>query len=721
VTADTFGSGSGGNVELSTVDVALQDGGVIQVDNYGPGDGGKLTVNATGALSMAGESPGDLPYIGGIKAGLYAGSFGDGQGGTIDVSAPAVVIGESGKIELNASFGTSPADAGTLNLQAGTLDMTDGGTIQTDTFSSGNAGTVNIDVDSAQLSGGSNIAATTRGTGSGGTVTVNATDDISISGSNDVGPSGIFTNSFDAGNGGSVSITAGQLTVADGAAIQSAVSGDAATPDTTAGSIAIDVTDLNLSGQGQVSTQSENAASAGSIAITASQQVSISSPDAQVQSGIFSTTTGSGDGGAITLATNALDMDGGAVNVSSNSAGDAGTVSMQLGSLTLRGGAQISTSVAGAGNGGDLTIDTGSRADIRGQSGSSFSSGLYSTTGDAGDGGNISLAADHLEISDQGIITAESIGAGDAGSVTLIVDTLDISSGGQVSTSAFSAGQGGELAVQSGGVIRLNGDGSGLYSSTDGDGAGGNIRAEAKRLELGDKAVITAESSAGGNAGDISLSLDKRLDLRKAAIRTRAESADGGNIRVTATDMVYLVDSEITTSVGTGFGDGGNITIDPEFVILNNSRIVANAFGGDGGNILIVTDNFIASPDSVVDASSEFGLDGTVIIKSPEADLTSALTELPEAFLNVAALLREPCSARRSINRSSFIVRGRSAIPPGPMSPLPVMNNGFNDASARSGISRTGSGRQPPTGAGVTLKGLSGAPFLAASLIECGR
>jgi large exoprotein involved in heme utilization and adhesion len=209
--------------------------------------------------------------------------------------------------------------------------------------------------------------------------------------------------------------------------------------------------------------------------------------------------------------------------------------------------------------------------------------------------------------------------------------------------------------------------------------------------------------------------------MHNAAIRTRAVSADGGNIEIAATDMVYLLDSEITTSVGTGFGDGGNITIDPEFVILNNSRIVANAFGGDGGNILIVTDNFIASSDSIVDASSQFGLDGTVIIKSPEADLTSGLTELPESFLNVAALLREPCSARRSVNQSSFIVRGRSAIPPGPMSPLPLTAIGPDELAAGTGHATSVPRQQAGGGPAVNLAGLSGAPLLAASLIECGR
>jgi hypothetical protein len=109
-----------------------------------------------------------------------------------------------------------------------------------------------------------------------------------------------------------------------------------------------------------------------------------------------------------------------------------------------------------------------------------------------------------------------------------------------------------------------------------------------------------------------------------------------------------------------------------------------------------------------------------VLIKSPEAELSSGLTELPESFLNVAALLREPCSARRSVNQSSFIVRGRSAIPPGPMSFLPVMGIDLNGTVTGSGNTLPTPARQLQSGTGITLAGLSGAPFLPISLIECG-
>jgi hypothetical protein len=44
-------------------------------------------------------------------------------------------------------------------------------------------------------------------------------------------------------------------------------------------------------------------------------------------------------------------------------------------------------------------------------------------------------------------------------------------------------------------------------------------------------------------------------------------------------------------------------------------------------------------PDSLIDASSEFGVSGTVEIDSPDTDITGGITTLPESFFDVAAQL----------------------------------------------------------------------------------
>ena len=67
--------------------------------------------------------------------------------------------------------------------------------------------------------------------------------------------------------------------------------------------------------------------------------------------------------------------------------------------------------------------------------------------------------------------------------------------------------------------------------------------------------------------------------------------------------MIRLRDSQISASVsGEAQTAGGNITIDPQFVILQNSQLIARANAGSGGTINITAGVFLADPASIVDA-----------------------------------------------------------------------------------------------------------------------
>ena len=122
-----------------------------------------------------------------------------------------------------------------------------------------------------------------------------------------------------------------------------------------------------------------------------------------------------------------------------------------------------------------------------------------------------------------------------------------------------------------------------------------------------------------------------------AAISTEAatSTASGGNITLHVRDFLYLVSSEITTSVKGETGNGGNIAIDPQLMILDHSSIIAQAIEGHGGNITITAGLFIPSSDSVVSATSQLGISGTVEINGPRVDVNGALVVL-------STELREP-------------------------------------------------------------------------------
>jgi hypothetical protein len=122
----------------------------------------------------------------------------------------------------------------------------------------------------------------------------------------------------------------------------------------------------------------------------------------------------------------------------------------------------------------------------------------------------------------------------------------------------------------------------------------------------------------------------------------------------------------------------GNIRIDPTVLIIDGSRIQANAPVGFGGRVTIVADNILV-PGGDFEALlargeiSATGGDptraGTIAVNAPEVDLSAGLVVVEGAFIDTAPL-RERCGARRDIGASSFTGVGRGGLPPSPDGPL---------------------------------------------------
>jgi large exoprotein involved in heme utilization and adhesion len=202
---------------------------------------------------------------------------------------------------------------------------------------------------------------------------------------------------------------------------------------------------------------------------------------------------------------------------------------------------------------------------------------------------------------------------------------------------------------------------------------GGDILIDAQSVELSNGSLISANSNAPfteigeGNAGNITINSASNFVMQNSSVTTEASHTSGGEITIDAPGMVRLINSKITTSVAGIEGDtaGGNITIDPQFVILQNSQIIAQAFAGSGGAITITaTSAFIRDPASIVDASSALGINGPVFINSPLQNIGGRLTPLSQKFSSAAALLAQRCAARAADGKfSTFVVAGREGLP----------------------------------------------------------
>ena len=246
--------------------------------------------------------------------------------------------------------------------------------------------------------------------------------------------------------------------------------------------------------------------------------------------------------------------------------------------------------------------------------------------------------------------------------------------GARVDSSTIGTGAGGTVTITATDPVLLTGADTGVFTRSTGAGQGGDIRLTALRVILSDGATLSAESTGPGNAGNITLTLHDSFMSTRGSVVTRATQADGGNITITAPNLVRLRDSAITAEVGGGPQTvGGNISIDPQFVLLQNSQIVANAFAGQGGTIRIQAQQvFLADPTSLVSASSILGIDGQVNIQAPVTSLSGTVVPLPQSFAPTAELLRDRCAARLHEGTvSSLVERGRDGVPASPEGLLP--------------------------------------------------
>jgi large exoprotein involved in heme utilization and adhesion len=128
-------------------------------------------------------------------------------------------------------------------------------------------------------------------------------------------------------------------------------------------------------------------------------------------------------------------------------------------------------------------------------------------------------------------------------------------------------------------------------------------------------------------------------------------------------------------------------------VILDHSSIIAEAVEGHGGNITITAGQFIPSSDSIVSASSELGISGTIVINGPRVDVNGALVVLSTQLRSRTEVLREACAARAGQPISSFVEAGRGGLPQDPEATLPALYIAGRDvnrnASAAAGTAQS--------------------------------
>ena len=93
------------------------------------------------------------------------------------------------------------------------------------------------------------------------------------------------------------------------------------------------------------------------------------------------------------------------------------------------------------------------------------------------------------------------------------------------------------------------------------------------------------------------------------------------------------------------------------------NQIFQQIIFGNGGDIKIIANGYLPSVESLVTASSEYGVQGNIEINTPESNLTSSLVTLPDKIKDDSVKLVDRCTLNLSGEISSFFIKGQGGLP----------------------------------------------------------
>ncbi|MGH9786886.1 MAG: beta strand repeat-containing protein, partial [Terriglobia bacterium] len=659
-------SGIANNSQTSPANIFITAGKFVLADKARiDGDtafnqGGTVKISGTESISLSGDSS--------VRSSTTAGS-----GTSLVLSAPTIMFDQA-RLSTQISGADPTRVGGTIDVDAtaGNLTVSNNTRITTLTTGGAQAGQAKLRAaDSIFFTTGARVETSSTGSGEAGQQTLFANNLLSLTGAG----TGLFSEASGLGSGGAILAQANHVSFSEGAIASAKSTGAGKAGSVTIEGTASSAQSVVIDGAGSgIFTTTEGTGAGGNINLFA-QSVTV-----QNSGTLSAATSGAGDAGAIMAKVGILNLTGDASISSSSSA----TASGAAGSVTIQGlaspadsvtvtSSSLQTSAANTGRGGSIAVDAGTITLNNSNVSASvkdFDNSPGSTDSATSGLGNVTLTASSVNMTG-GAINAETSGSRNAGNITLATtgNTVTLSGGSHISSSSTgtmaNAGDAGSVTINAGNSFQSSGS---TVATSAAQGQGGDITINAgQSVTLNNNSSISASSSGPGNAGDIVINAGQNYTSTNSSVTTEAANAGGGNITVKATDIVFLTNSQLSASVLGGSGGGGDITIDPQFVILQNSQILAQAILGTGGNISITTNLFLPDSLSIVDASSQFGVNGNVTIQSPISQAGGKIVPLSNMPLETTALLGQRCAALAAGGQfSSFVMTGRDVLPTEP-------------------------------------------------------
>ena len=304
---------------------------------------------------------------------------------------------------------------------------------------------------------------------------------------------------------------------------------------------------------------------------------------------------------------------------------DSGTLrapNIQVDSYSLLGKGELDASGF---RGGNVTVNTGHL---------SWRGGIHAD-GSAGDAGKISLnATDSLLFNNESVISANSA-TGQGGSIQLQA----LGGFGLLSGAIQADGQvGGRIAVTApklallGAQVHADGSDGGGTVLVGGDWHGSGPLAQADRLIVDAKSVITADAVQGGNGGELVIWSQARTDFAgQAFARGGPASGNGGAIEVSSKGQINVASQSKVVALSPN-GKAGTVLFDPKDIEIINDPVgrvidpVSYSFSDNPDGTSKFSPGYI---NSIVCCGSDVTLQASNDIKVTSPVTISAIESVP--------------------------------------------------------------------------------------------
>ncbi|MDD2759363.1 MAG: filamentous hemagglutinin N-terminal domain-containing protein [Methylomonas sp.] len=703
IAAGAENSGSAASINISADNIDIDNSSYIRSEAWSHGDAGNIAIKTTnGDLTLKNDS-----YIGSDT--LYDENFNPAHG-----HAGQITIESSGTLRLlgGADITTqsinSYGNAGSITIRANALqldgqDANNSTEISTEAYTgitaqeavdtNGKAGDIVIRVNEGmEILNGGNISASSNSLRNSGNITVEAAA-LRIDGE----LTGIDSEGFDNQNISQISIAiTGPVEIVNGGAINSNTHGMGQGGDIVvdAGSMVIDSGYSDRSSG--ISSNTTGTGNSGNISIASGGKIAVLN-----KGEITTDTIDAGDAGNIKIIANSLKLDGtgspflenrGISTDSLFASGHAGDISIESkGLLEILNGASISSSNgSGLNDAGNLIIKAGA-IKISGEE-KPFTTGIFSnSSGERGNAGSISTTVTQGIDIVNGQINTNTAGTGTSGSIDIDASTLTLNNA-KIWAEAYptSTGHTGNVNITATDSVKLSSQSkisleNAAVVESPINVLPGSVSVSSRDIDLKDS-YITTTSRGNVDAGHVRIDFSHWLTMDPSFVSTAANTGNGGTIIVNGGELIYLTDSGFVTTVQNAFGNGGNINVTSDILVMTNGIVQANAASGNGGDISSKVAALIPSSSTlllggttpilwlpfsglnVIQAASQTGIAGTVNVTSPQLNLSGILANLGTPQFDFNELDQDYCELGLD---SSLTRKGAGGLLPKSSDPIP--------------------------------------------------